>query len=157
MHRQADVAKPRKRVFFDEASFLAACCNLVVFNGPAGYSFRVKAIPKGAWRLQLLSDRPLLPLEDSTGIKEGVSDSSPGAEKSVSAGGEGVEAGQEGATTVVSCQDRAVYGGVYVPNKYLLFFRYTIAEGRCFARKATCFAQKTVHHQRFASVQEAFG
>lgn len=89
---------------------------------------RAKAIPKGAWRLQLLSDRPLLPLEDSAGDGEGVSDSSPGSEKRVSAGDEGGEGGQEGSTTAVSCQERVVYGGIYVPNKYLLFFRYALAK-----------------------------
>lgn len=84
---------------------------------------RARAIPKGAWRLQLLSDRPLLPLDNSGGDREGVSDSSPGSEKRASAGDEGGEAGQEGSTTIVPCQERVVYGGVYVPNKYLLFFR----------------------------------
>lgn len=82
---------------------------------------RAKAIPKGAWRLQLLSDRPLLPMDDSA--SDDIADSSPGSERRVSAGDEGGEGGQDGSTTVVSCQERAVYGGVYVPNKYLLLFR----------------------------------
>lgn len=71
-------------------------------------------MPKGAWRLQLLSDRPLLPLED------------PGSERLGS--GEPPDGGvhDEGATTIVACQERTVYGGVYVPNKYLLIFRCPI-------------------------------
>lgn len=122
---------------------------------------RARAIPKGAWRLQLLSDRPLLPLEDSGGDREGVSDSSPGSEKRASAGDEGGGAGQEGSTTIVPCQERVVYGGVYVPNKYLLFFRwvcwyYFICRiRRLLSPERQCVAQKTVvHHQRLG--QPAF-
>ncbi|CAM9095986.1 unnamed protein product, partial [Hapterophycus canaliculatus] len=94
---------------------------------------RAREIPKGAWRLQLLSDRPLLPLEPDA--HEGRDDSDPSskplkvfsADSSADAGvdeGEGKGEGQGGsATTVVPCQNRVVYGGIYVPNKYLLLFR----------------------------------
>eukprot|EP00903_Cladosiphon_okamuranus_P015705 g14497.t1 len=135
LHTNAIPLKPNKRGY----SLLAVACS------------RAKAIPKGAWRLQLLSDRRLLPLEDGTGNKEGVSDSSRGAERSVSAGGEGVEAGEEGSTTVVSCQDRTVYGGVYVPNKYLLFFRdvLTCASPLPFAVRLRCSRPGTCLRLKF--------
>lgn len=77
---------------------------------------------KGAWRLQLLSDRPLLPLAKSSG--DGSADSK---EASPSLDGESGEVAEgekiKGATTAVACCERAVYGGVYVPNKYLILFR----------------------------------
>ncbi|CAN0342144.1 unnamed protein product [Ectocarpus sp. 12 AP-2014] len=98
-------------------SVLAAACG------------RAKAIPKGAWRLQLLSDRPLLPLKRRADGGGDGSDPLANSAKGVSVvshadGGTGEEAAQKGsATTVVPCQERVVYGGVYVPNKYLRLFK----------------------------------
>eukprot|EP00752_Nemacystus_decipiens_P010794 g9601.t1 len=135
LHTNAVPLKPNKRGY----SLLAAACH------------RARAIPKGAWRLQLLSDRPLLPLVDSLGNREGVTDSSPGPEKGVSAGDVGGESGQDGATTVVPCQERAVYGGIYVPNKYLLFFRdiLTCASPLPFAIRLRCSLPGTCLRLKF--------
>lgn len=100
------------------------------------YPHRAKAIPKGAWRLQLLSDRPLLPLTSESQEEGGGSDPSSKSSKKVAGGGpadsggcddaedDGAGEGVGGsATTVVPCQNRMVFGGIYVPNKYLLLFR----------------------------------
>lgn len=91
---------------------------------------RTSAIPKGAWRLQLLSDHPLFPLD--LGKSEGgdASDPSPASPRAGSSSapgdgeaGEGKGGGGGGSTTVLPCNKRVVYGGDYVPNKYLYLFR----------------------------------
>lgn len=76
-----------------------------------------------------MSDRPLLPLKlRADGGGDG-SDPSATSAKGVSVvshpdGGTGEEGAQGGsATTVVPCQERVVYGGAYVPNKYLRLFK----------------------------------
>lgn len=86
------------------------------------FNRRAKPLAKGTWRLQLLSDSPLLPWEDPDNSKRKgtrVGDGEVSASRAVDR-----EKGLDSMTTAVACQERAVYGGVYVPNKYLLFFRY---------------------------------
>ncbi len=92
---------------------------------------RAKAIPKGAWRLQLLSDRPLLPLSQSPDEGGGGSDPSPSpaSPRGGAAGDPGEAEGGE-STTVVPCLERVVYGGDYVPNKYSRLFRWDKARIR---------------------------
>lgn len=76
-----------------------------------------------------MSDRPLLPLKLRAEEEGDGSDPLANSAKGVSVlshpdGGTGEEAAQGGsATTVVPCQERVVYGGVYVPNKYLRLFK----------------------------------
>lgn len=90
---------------------------------------RTHAIPKGAWRLQLLSDHPLLPMDQSENGGGDASDPPPVSPKggaSSSRGDSGAGGGGEGgegSTTIVPCDERVVYGGDYVPNKYLYLFR----------------------------------
>lgn len=74
---------------------------------------RKKDLAKGSWRLQLLSDRPLIPppvLPTSVPPAEGIG----------GAGGEGEAAS---VLRAVPCGVRSVYGGVYAPNKYFVLFR----------------------------------
>jgi len=90
-----------------------------------GRANRAKAIPKGAWRLQLLSDRPLLPLSQSP--QEGGGSSDPSPSPASPRGGASGDPGEEeggGSMTVVPCLERVVYGGDYVPNKYFRLFRW---------------------------------
>lgn len=69
----------------------------------------------------MLSDSPLLPWEDPDNKRKGnkVGNGEVSPSRTVDKG-----KGPNSMTTAVACQERAVYGGVYVPNKYLLFFRY---------------------------------
>lgn len=82
---------------------------------------------KGAWRLQLLSDRPLLPLNDSSPetTPSDRKDSREGSRKPSKGVADGGVAGdgEGGGVTAVPCQERVGYGGAYTPNKYLLLFR----------------------------------
>lgn len=85
---------------------------------------------KGAWRLQLLSDRPLLPLSDSSSSNsletkptERKDSKAAAAKSSKGVPDEGTGEDGGGGITAVPCQERVGYGGVYVPNKYLLLFR----------------------------------
>lgn len=104
-------------------------CSLSFVRRYFAVTTRAHAIPKGVWRLQLLSDHPLLPLEPSKNDGGRASDPSPASAKGRSSGARGDNGAEEGqeeggsTTTVVPCFERVVYGGEYVPNKYLYLFR----------------------------------
>ncbi|CAM9419849.1 unnamed protein product [Ascophyllum nodosum] len=80
---------------------------------------RTKPLAEGNWRLQLLSDSPLLSLDDPGDKRDGGGSGKASHPGFTSARDEGKEPGP----TIVACQERTIYGGVYVPNKYLLLFR----------------------------------